>query len=157
MTILVSPIACKQQNPKGLRPGKREGVPPQFAETKGGATNRSPGAQHQPESVDTPWMASSFTRSFAWPIETHHRGDGLICIGCGDAALPRLLDETVDGDASALIASGAHRKPWGDLILPLNHLALRGRDVAGEGHEEVSGDPLLDGNVGAGRTLITGP
>src|ERR1700691_1983366 len=68
--------------------------------------------------------------------------------------LPALFDQPIDGEATVLIARGTYCKPWGDLILALDDLALRRSDVAREGYEEVSGDALLDSDVGSGRALV---
>ena len=60
------------------------------------------------------------------------------------------LDQCVDGEASVWIACGADGHAGRDLVLALNGLALGGGDVAGEGDEEIAGDALMDGDVGAG-------
>ncbi len=38
------------------------------------------------------YIATSFTKSVACSAEAHNRDDGVICIGCGHAASPALLD-----------------------------------------------------------------
>ena len=60
---------------------------------------------------------------------------------------PGLLDQSIEGQAPALIAGGAHAEAGRDLVFPLDGLALRGRHIARERDEEISCDPLLNRHI----------
>src|SRR6202453_1484337 len=67
--------------------------------------------------------------------------------------LPSLLNQSIHGDSSVLIAGSADCKARRNLILALDGLVLRRGYIAREGDEEVSRDALLDSDIRARGTL----
>ena len=68
-------------------------------------------------------------------------------------ALPGFLNARVKTKPTVLIARAADGNARTDVVLQLDHLALRLSHVRGEGNEDVSGDPLLDRDARSGILL----
>src|ERR1700677_168566 len=67
--------------------------------------------------------------------------------------LPSLLNQSIHGDSSVLIAGSADCKARRNLILALDGLVLRRGYIAREGDEEIARDALLNGDICARRSL----